>query len=236
MLNLILVEAAIETVPPSIQHHPSVRRNAKRRRKKPIETLLDRSLHHAAMKGLPNSQKRGRPDIAHFCLLEALGAPLNLEGGLRVWVHTVGGYAIEVAPEARLPRTGSRFNSLMEQLFTEGRVPPRGGRPLLSLSCLGLQNLMEGIGASPIVALTSHGDHTSLEELSSRLAEAENPAVFIGAYPSGPMEDETLSLADEAVSIYHVSLEAWVVSSRLIYEFERASKLVPRTGKSRTNL
>jgi len=161
-----------------------VRRNAKRRGKKPAETLLDRSLHHAAMKGLPNSQKRGRPDIVHFCLLEALGAPLNRERGLRVWVHTIGGYAIEVAPEAKLPRDCSRFNSLMEQLFVEGRVPPKGEKPLLSLS-------------------------------------------------PGQMEDETLSLADEAISIYPEALEAWVVASRLIYEFERARAYLPRMKKGR---
>jgi rRNA small subunit pseudouridine methyltransferase Nep1 len=231
MFSLILVEAALETVPPSIQHHPSVRRDAKRRGKRPTETLLDRSLHHEAMKGLTNSQKRGRPDIVHFCLLEALGAPLNLEGGLRVWVHTVGGYAIEIAPEARLPRTSPRFNSLMEQLFTEGRVPPGGGAPLMSLNRIGLENLLYGIGASPVIALTSHGKPTCFEELCKGLAGAENPAVLIGAYPSGPMEDETLSLADEAASIYHEPLEAWVVTSRLIYEFERASRSVSGTGK-----
>jgi len=228
MINLILVEAALETVPPNIQHHPSVRRNAKRWGKKPAETLLDRSLHHAAMKGLPNSQKRGRPDIVHFCLLEALGAPLNREGGLRVWVHTVEGYAIEVAPEARLPRDCTRFNSLMEQLFAEGRVPPEGGKPLLSLSRMSLPKLMEKIGASHTVALTSHGKLTSLEEMCRHLAEEEDPAVFIGAYPSGPMEDGTLALADEAVSIYPEALEAWVVASRLIYEFERARASLPR--------
>lgn len=231
MLNLILVEAALETVPPSIQHHPSVRRNAKRRGKKPAETLLDRSLHHATMKGLPNSQKRGRPDIVHFCLLEALGAPLNRERGLRVWVHTVGGYAIEVAPEARLPRDCSRFNSLMEQLFVDGRVPPKGGKPLLSLSRMGLPTLLKKIGASFIVALTSHGKPNSLEEMCRRLVEEENPAVFVGAYPSGQMEDETLSLADEAISIYPEALEAWVVASRLIYEFERARAYLPRMIK-----
>lgn len=223
MLNLILVEAALEPVPPVIQRHPSVRRNAKRRGKKPAETLLNRSLHHSAMKGLPNSQKRGRPDIVHFCLLEALGAPLNREGGLRVWVHTVGGYAIEVAPEARLPRDCTRFNSLMEQLFSKGRVPPEGSKPLLELSRMSLHALMEKIGASHTVALTSHGRLTTLEEVCSDLAKEANPAVFIGAYPSGPMEDVTLSFADEAVSIYPEALEAWVVTSRLIYEFERAS-------------
>jgi len=222
MLNLILVEAALETVPPGIQHHPSVRRNARRRGKRPTETLLNRSLHHAAMKGLINSHKRGRPDIVHFCLLEALGAPLNREGELRAWVHTYGGYAVEVAPEARLPRDCRRFNSLVEQLFAEERVPPEEEKPLLSLRRMSLPKLMEGIGASCTVALTSHGRPATLEKVCRRLAEEENPAVFIGAYPSGPMEEETLSLADEAVSIYPEALEAWVVTSRLIYEFERA--------------
>lgn len=228
MLNLILVEAALETVPPRIQHHPSVRRSAKRRGKKSTETLLDRSLHHKAMSGLPSSLKRGRPDIAHFCLLEALGTPLNRERGLKVWVHTVGGYTIEVAPEARLPRDFTRFKGLMEQLFSEGRVPPEGGKPLLGLRRMGLPALMEKMGASSTVALTSHGRPTTLEEICKTLVREENPAVFIGAYPSGPMEDETLSLADEAVSIYPEALEAWVVTSRLIYEFERTSASLPR--------
>jgi len=222
MLNLILVEAALETVPPGIQHHPSVRRNAKRRGKRPTETLLDRSLHHAAMRGLPKGHRRGRPDIVHFCLLEALGAPLNREGCLRIWVHTIGGYAIEVSPEARLPRDCTRFKSLMEQLFVEGRVPPEGGKPLLTLSQIGLPKLMEKIRAARTFALTSHGRPTTLEKVCRRLAKEEKPAVFVGAYPAGPMEEETLSLADEAVSIYPEALEAWVVTSRLIYEFERA--------------
>jgi len=229
MLNLILVEAALEIVPPGIQHHPSVRRDAKRRGKRPGEILLDRSLHHAAMRGLPNALKRGRPDIAHFCLLEALGSPLNREGGLRVWVHTVGGQAIEVAPEVRLPRDGNRFKGLMEQLFEEGRVPPQGGKALLSLRRMSLAELMEEIDPSLAVALTSHGRPAALEEVCGSLAGEGNPAVLIGAYPSGPMEEETLSLADDAVSIYPEALEAWVVTSRLIYAFERARRPVSQT-------
>jgi len=222
MLNLVLVEAALEMVPTGIQHHPSVRRNARRRRKKPTETLLDRSLHHAAMKGLPKAHKRGRPDIVHFCMLEALGSPLNLEGGLRLWVHTVSDLVVEVAPETRLPRDYSRFKSLMEQLFTDGRVPPDFERPLMSVKRVSLRRLMEEIGPTRTVALTSHGRPTTLEAVCGRLLEEENPAVFVGVYPSGPMEAETLALSDEALSIYPEALEAWVVTSRLIYEFEKA--------------
>jgi rRNA pseudouridine-1189 N-methylase Emg1 (Nep1/Mra1 family) len=37
------------------------------------------------------------------------------------------------------------------------------------------------------------------------------------------MQPETLSQADEAVSIYSEPLEAWTVTSRLVYEYEKAS-------------
>jgi len=221
MLNLILVEAALEIVPSTIRDHPSVVNNAAKRGKRPNEILLDRSLHHAAMKSLPQANKRGRPDITHFCLLEALGSPLNMEGGLRTWVNTVGGLTIEVSPEARLPRDCNRFNGLIEQLFHHGRVPPHDREPLLTITPMDLSGLLEKVEPTRTIALTSHGRQTSLEDVCGRLRDEPDPTVFIGAYPSGPMEEKTLSLADEALSIYPKALEAWVVTSRLIYEFER---------------
>jgi rRNA small subunit pseudouridine methyltransferase Nep1 len=224
MLNLVLVEAALETVPLDIQRHPSVRRNARRRRKKPTETLLDRSLHHVAMKGLPKAHKRGRPDIVHFCMLEALGSPLNLGGGLRLWIHTVSSLAVKIAPEIRLPRDYIRFKSLMEQLFVEGLIPPKSERSLMSIQRITLNELVKRNKATKTVALTSHGRPDTLEAICERLSEEENPTVFIGAYPSGPMDTETLSLADEALSIYSGVLDAWVIVSRLIYEFEKVLK------------
>jgi rRNA small subunit pseudouridine methyltransferase Nep1 len=223
MLHLILVEAALETVPLAIASHPAVRRNAKRRGKRPEEVLLDRSLHHRAMEGLPEGHKRGRPDIAHFCLLESLGSPLNRIGELRTWVHAYGGFSIEVSPEARLPRDCNRFNSLIEQLFSEGRVPPEGEGALMTSRPMGLADLIKEIEPTHTVALTSHGEASSLEEVCRALSVEETPAVLIGAFPHGPMSEETLSLADEAKSVYHEPLEAWVVTSRLIYEYEKSS-------------
>lgn len=222
MLHIVLVEAALETVPPEILRHPSVRRNAKRRGKRPEETLLNRSLHHYAMDGLPEAHKRGRPDIAHICLLEALGTPLNREGGLRVWVHTFGGHAIEVSPQARLPRDCNRFDGLVEQLFAEGRVGPEGGEPLMTLREMGLGALLGEICPRHTVALTSHGELSNLENVCKSMATWDVSAALIGAFPHGPMGEETLSHADDAVSIHPEALEAWVVTSRFVYEFEKA--------------
>jgi len=222
MLHLVFVEAALETVPLGIIGHPSVRRNAKRRKKPPGETLLNRSLHHSVMDRIPDGHKRGRPDIANICLLEALGSPLNREGRLSTWIHTFGGYSIEVSPEARLPRDCNRFNSLVEQLFANGVVPPGSEKPLMRLTQQSLETLKAEISPTLTVALTSHGEPSDLEAVATRLASEESPAVFIGAFPHGSMTEETLALADEAISIYPEPLETWVVTSRLIYEYEKA--------------
>ena len=89
IIRLILAESSIELVPRDIIGHPSVLKTAKRRGKKPTEILLDISLHYHAMKKLRDRHKRGRPDIVHVSLLEALSSPLNLEGKLEVIVHTI---------------------------------------------------------------------------------------------------------------------------------------------------
>ncbi len=219
-LDLVFVEAALELVPVEILGHPSVRRNAKRRGKRPEETLLDRSLHHYAMTGLPGQEKRGRPDILHFCLLEAMGSPLNRTGNLRVWVSTQRGKLIGIDPSTRPPRDFNRFKSLMEQLLLEASSPPGVESPLLRVRNMSLGGLVEELNPGMIVALTSHGSPGSFAAAAEMLCGSGSPAVFVGAYPSGPMEEETLALADEALSVYAEPLEAWTVVSRLLYECE----------------
>lgn len=118
----------------------------------------------------------------------------------------------------------------MEQLFSEGRVPP-GEEALLTAEDKSLERLVEELAPTRAMALTSHGELTTLEEACSRLAVEERPMVFIGAYPHGPMRGETLGLADEAVSIDPEALDAWVVTSRLIYQYEVALGLQERLAK-----
>ncbi len=225
MLTLLFVEASLELVPRKIIRHPSVTRNAKREGKRPNEVLLDRSLHHHAMLSLPEGEKRGRPDILHFCLLEALGSPLNRTGRLRSMAHTINGDLLDISQELRLPRDCYRFRRLMEQLFIVGRVPPGAEPPLITLSKKSLGEVKREIAPSRTIALTSHGKTMKLVDLCRELAAEVNPLVFLGAYPNGSMREETLAEADEAVSIHSEALEAWVVTSRLLYEYEKASGL-----------
>jgi len=90
---------------------------SKRRGKPPGLILLDRLYHHSAMKKIRESEKRGQPNIVHFALLEALGAPFNKERLLQVYVHTNNDHVITVNPEARLPRNCDRFVGLLARAF-----------------------------------------------------------------------------------------------------------------------
>ncbi len=224
MLILILAEAALETVPQSLWDHPAVRQHAKKRGKPARFILLDRSYHHAAMKKLDENLKRGRPDIVHFTLLEALGTPLNKTGGLQVYVHTVNDQMITVNPKARLPRNYDRFVGLMEQLFELGRVPPTG-TALLKLEHKTLSQLLHEAKPTYVMSFSRAGIPRVAEEAVSGLSKSSRPVVIIGGFPHGHFAEITLKLADEVVCIDPEMLEAWTVASRVIYEYERAVSL-----------
>ena len=89
LLILILAESALERIPKKLWTHPAVKSYAQERKKPAKLLLLDRSYHHFAMRELKENQKRGRPDIIHFSLLEALSSALNKEGFLQVFVHAM---------------------------------------------------------------------------------------------------------------------------------------------------
>lgn len=224
MLIFVLAESALETIPKDLWRHPAVRRHSKKRKKHPRFLLLDRSYHHAAMKTLPKNEKRGRPDIVHFALLEALGSPLNKERLLEVYVHTINDNVIIVKPEARLPKNYNRFVGLMEQLFELGRTPPNGPA-LLKLEPKTLPQLLREISPTRVVAFSKTGKLRPLGDVVSKLLGGERPAVIIGGFPHGHFSTIAVQLFDEIVCIDLETLETWTVTSRVIYEYERAISL-----------
>lgn len=225
LLTVILAESALETIPKQLWKHPEIQRYAERHKKTPRYIILDRSYHHQAMKLLKFNEKRGRPDIVHFALLEALGSPLNREKCLTVFVHTANDYVVSVEPETRLPRNCNRFLSLMEQLFKLERIPPESKRPLLNLRRQSLVDLVQDARPSFVLALSRVGRPQTIEETASRLAKEKSPIVLIGGFPHGHFSKTTTRLANETICIDREMLETWAVVSRTIYEYERAITL-----------
>lgn len=222
MLNLILAESALETIPEKLWKHPAIQKYAKLRGKHPRFVLLDRSYHHRVMKSLEQNEKRGRPDIVHFALLEALGSPLNKERLLQVYVHTFNDYVISVNSETRLPRNYNRFVNLIEQLFEYGRVPPQKHQTaLLTLQHKTLTQLIREVKPSYVLAFSRTGKPRTLEEAISKLIHEKKPVLIVGGFPHGHFSEATLKLVNETVCIDPDMLETWTVTSRAIYEYER---------------
>jgi rRNA small subunit pseudouridine methyltransferase Nep1 len=223
MLNLVLAESALELVQRGIWGAPAVVSDLRRRGKEPGMILLDRSLHHSAMQKLENPEKRGRPDLVHISLLSATGTPLYARGELQVHVHTSQDVILDVARSTRIPKNYLRFRGLMEQALDGksggGLVRAYGGT---------LRDLMTAIGGDPVVGLSSQGKPEELGAFAERLARSRNPVVVVGGFPHGHFSKKTLGVLDELVRIHPDPLEAHVVISRLLYEFEKAIERINR--------
>lgn len=220
MLNLLIVEAALETIPKPLWDHPAVKKHAAIKKKAPSEILLDRSYHHSAMLKLKNSMKRGRPDLIHFSLLEACSTPLYISNLLKVYVHTINDMVIRIGEGVRLPKAYFRFEGLMEQLFKQGRITSNNNI-LLEIKNMSFSELITQIKPSLVIGLSRIGEESNCQKIAKELSSKENSAVVVGGFPRGHFSKDISSHFDHLYSIHKLSLEAHTVIARIIYEYEK---------------
>ena len=227
-LSLVIAEAALETVPKKLTDHPSVRNHAEKTSRKPSEILLDRSYHHAAMKGMQSDWKRGRPDIVHLALVEALATPLFKKGLLKMYIHTINDKLILIGDNLRIPKSYLRFEGLMIDLFKNKAIKSREGQLLLELrDNITFGDLVKNmITAERIIALSTKGIRTSADQLVfQNVSDSRHCAFVIGGFPKGHFSEDISSLCDCTYSIGSRGLEGHVVIARILYECERALSL-----------
>ncbi len=225
MFYLIFAETALETIPCEIWNHPAVKVLAKRKGKKPSKIILDSSYLYSAMKELEDFNKRGRPDIIHFCLLYALGSELNLDNMLRIYVHTLNDEIIKINPGVRLPRNYSRFIGLIEQLFEKKLIADSKGEHLLSISNMKLTDLIKEITPDTVIILQESKPLLPRDLIDESVRYNRRVAFIIGAFPHGSYRHETLKITSEAYSISKYTLDTWNVVGRLISICEGAAGL-----------
>lgn len=219
MLNLMLVDSELELVPARMANHPSIKRDARKRGKKPWEILLDSSLHYRALKKLANGDRRGRPDIVHLFLLIANDSILNKEGMLRVFVHTRNDELISIDPEMRVIRNYDRFKGLMEQLFKKGVVPNKESALMILRRRIGVKEVLDEINPDKKIAFSSKGKETSIHDYF-RMDSKKDMAFIIGGFPKGGFISPINELVDNVISIYQEMLSARTVASEVIVNYE----------------
>ncbi|MEM1892781.1 MAG: 16S rRNA methyltransferase [Sulfolobales archaeon] len=225
VVTIILAESSLELVPREIAWHPSIKKWAARRGKNPTKTLLDVSLHYHAMKKLRDKEKRGRPDIVHFSLLEALSSPLNIEGKLRFVVHTINDYTIFVDPRTKIPRNYLRFLGLMEQVLKFGKAPPNSQEPLIQAVAMDFPSLLKELGVDEVILLDEKGIREKPIEVCRKSLEGGLP-ITIGGFPRGDFSSVIRSYAKHVYSIYSKPLDTWVVVSRVVSSCEELLRIL----------
>jgi rRNA small subunit pseudouridine methyltransferase Nep1 len=217
---MILAESALELIPKELWKHPSVVKHASSKGKRVSETLLDRSYHHSAMLRLKNADRRGRPDIVHFSLLEATSSPLYMKGLIEIYVHTINDEVIKLGKSVRLPKAYFRFDGLMEKLLKERKISSND-EVLLEMKKQSFKELISEIKPSIIIGLTRLGEKNNFEEIAKELSKYEKPALVVGGFPRGHFSLDISSSYNRIYSCHELSLEAHVVIARIVYEYEK---------------
>jgi rRNA small subunit pseudouridine methyltransferase Nep1 len=211
----ILAESELETVPKEILGERCIIANAGSRGKKPSNLILDASFHHAAMRGMKEGDRRGRPDIAHFFLMLCLDSRLNHARKLRTIVHTRNDERITIEPDTRLPPSYHRFIGLMESLFQNEAVPS-SENPLMRIERgWGLVDVVKAEKCDRLIVLDADG----IQESPAKAMESEDVksvAVVIGGFPSGSLHADLSSLEPERLSLGKEMLKVWTATSEML--------------------
>ena len=221
-LTIIFVECGLELIPFEIRKHPSIQKNLKK--DSYPSKLLDNAIHHSAMNRLDATEQRGRPDITHACLLNALGSTANKSGNLKIYLHTFENKIFEINPAIKIARNYNRFKGLMAKLLMEKEI--RTKNLLLISEFKGtLRELVNSIDNKEIILFSNKGE---LAENPLLLFDNDTKdfVVIIGCFQKGFYTDEILELSNRLVSISHYSLDAWVVLSRIITLYEIANDIL----------
>ncbi len=222
-LTVILAECGLELIPEEIKNRPAIQKNIKKDYYPSL--LLDNALHHSAMVKLKDVGKRGRPDITHSCLLNALGSPLNKSGNLKLYIHTLNNKIFEINPQIKIARNYNRFKGLMAKLLRENEIRIK---ELLLISQFNgnLRDLVKSFKKREIIIFSSRGElvkyHLDLFDKDLK----KNYIAIIGGFQKGYFTEDILNLSDKIVSISNYSLDAWVIANKIVSYYEITNDII----------
>jgi rRNA small subunit pseudouridine methyltransferase Nep1 len=218
MISLILSESSLELVPSELKHHPSVISHATKLGKHPSEILLDNSWHFAAMKGIENEMKRGRPDLVHFSILEATTIPLYLQNKMKLYVHTLDDKVISFGKNVHIPKSYHRFEGVVEKLYQEKEITTNDD-VLLKIEEKTFSELLDEINPSKVFGFSTKGTKSTYEKIAKEIDD--DTCIVVGGFQKGHFSDSVQSKITDLYSVGDESFEGHVVVARMLYEYEK---------------
>jgi rRNA small subunit pseudouridine methyltransferase Nep1 len=224
--SIILEEASLELVPKRFWNHESCKIVEARFGLPPQSQILDDNFHHKIIVDMSENEKRGRPDIVHFALLDIVSTPAYLRGLIRPIIRTVNGDVILIKENVRLPRTELRFNGVMSKILRK-ETSLSEARLFDFKEGQTIGELVESLNLSKVSCLSTEGIEKDLSDLVATLTkETSDDSIgwIVGGFARGHFSEEVKKLADDLISISNYALASHVVTARLAYEIERYQK------------
>ena len=218
MISLILTESSLELIPSELKHHSSVISHARKLEKRPSQILLDNSWHFAAMKGIRNELKRGRPDLVHFSILEATTIPLYQKNQMNFFIHTIDDKVISFGKNVHVPKSYHRFEGVIEKLFQEKKITSNN-ETLLEIKDQTFSELLDQINPSKIIGFSTKGMISSYEKIASEIPN--DACIIIGGFQKGHFSESIEKKIEQLYSVGDESFEGHVVVARMLYEYEK---------------
>lgn len=218
--SIILEDASLEMVPKELQKDPTCKKVESRFATQPERQVLDDNFHSEAMKSLKDREKRGRPDVVHFALLDIISTPLYQQRKIQVIIHTVNDESIFLKPAVRLPRTLDRFKGVMSKILT--REMEESEKELFEfIESQTFGELINYLSPGLVVGFSRSGTRKPLSEIVQVERKAGRIAWVIGGFSFGSFDSEVLERINLLYSISDHPLAAHVVTARLCYELEK---------------
>ena len=106
----------------------------------------------------------------------------------------------------------------MEKLLLTKKIESED-EVLMELKKSSLSQLILQIKPAQIIGFTTQGKKTTFEKLIEQIEE--NSCILIGGFQKGHFSKETEKIIEQSFSIHNSSLEAHLVASRFVYEYEK---------------
>src|SRR5438309_11872188 len=151
-------------------------------------------------------------------MVEACRIPLYFDNKLRIYIHAIDDKVISVGNNVRLPKSYHRFVGLIEKLYSTGIIK-EGEKKLLEIKNMGFGELIDKINPKEIIGLSTKGATSSYEKLAKVIGK--DSCIVVGGFPKGHFSDQILKSMNNLVSVDENPLEAHVIISRLLYEYEK---------------
>ena len=107
---------------------------------------------------------------------------------------------------------------MIEKLFLTQKIET-DDEILMELRTSSLSNLISEIKPTKIIGLTTKGKQITLDKLIQQISD--NSCIIIGGFQKGHFNQDTEKTINDSFSINDSSLEAHLVASRLVYEYEK---------------